>query len=486
MAGVSIQTEFDHEFDVGRARLIRRRVLWWCVVGTLLSLVIDGWSFFAFFGSDELSRATRAQRWGCAFDVAITVLAFWYAWKAPPRRDRLLRLAFVVVVLVGCTDLLIARLSAGVSPKNHADPGFAYARDALFLVIGEHVLACLFIRWTLWESLLPAAALLAFNAAIVFTDLSAGRVGTSGIVFLGLSPLCAVPGALICWWRFSRFHQAFRLQFESARYRLLQTELASARRLHESCLPPPTLDGPVRLSYVYQPMRQIGGDLLFVHKPPDDPQVLSVVVLDVTGHGIPAALTVNRMMGELERLFAESPDAAPAHILRALNRYIALTLSRHCIFATALCLRIDARTGELQWANGGHPPAFIRRAGGVIEQLDPTAPLLGAIDGEEFDDQAARSRLEAGDVVLAYTDGVSEACDQSGVQLGTKGVRGLVTEICDGESPADEWPAGMLRGVLSYRQTPVEDDTLLVAISLAQAAELEAPVAAGAALRSSS
>src|SRR6185295_15808135 len=98
--------------------------------------------------------------------------------------------------------------------------------------------------------------------------------------------------------------------------------------------------------YVYEPMRQIGGDLLFVFPPSHQHQddgvgALSLVVLDVTGHGIAAALTVNRIVGELERLFIDDPDAPPGKALAVLNRYVFSTLSKHDHYVTAICLRVD-------------------------------------------------------------------------------------------------------------------------------------------------
>lgn len=59
-----------------------------------------------------------------------------------------------------------------------------------------------------------------------------------------------------------------------------------------------------------------------------------------------------------------------ARVLCALNRYVHLTLARHGIFVSALCVRADAQRGVVQWANGGHPTAFLRRAGGRIEDIE--------------------------------------------------------------------------------------------------------------------
>ena len=101
-------------------------------------------------------------------------------------------------------------------------------------------------------------------------------------------------------------------------------------------------------------MRQIGGDYLFARFEPDArrPRRFHLLIIDVPGHGIAAALTVNRLYGEIERLFAENPETGPGEVLAALNRYVHLTLSRHSIYATA-CVRIDTERDLLEYAWAG-------------------------------------------------------------------------------------------------------------------------------------
>ena len=229
-------------------------------------------------------------------------------------------------------------------------------------------------------------------------------------------------------------------------------------------MPKARTEGPIRLHYVYEPMRQIGGDLLFVHSPEESPHIASVVVLDVTGHGIAAAMTVNRLIGELERQFAYAPDVAPDKVLKDLNRYVALTLARHTIYATALCLKINAQTGELIWANAGHPPAYLYRSDGTFEHLGATAPILGVDESEEFFDPPGTLTMHPNDVLVAYTDGLNEAINLKGDQLGLEGVRRLISDSCAGKCETNAWPKQMLEEMLSFRQSPVEDDTLVMAM----------------------
>jgi serine phosphatase RsbU (regulator of sigma subunit) len=188
------------------------------------------------------------------------------------------------------------------------------------------------------------------------------------------------------------------------------------------------------------------------------------VVLDVTGHGIAAALTVNRIVGELERLFAEREQMNPREVLAALNRYVHLTLARHRLYVTALCLRADVSRGVLEYASGGHPTAFLRRGDGTIEMLPSTAMILGVMDDSHFESIDANVPFAPGDAVIAYTDGAAEARNTTGRQLGTLGVQDILARIANSASAPADWPGAVMRRVLDYRGAPPEDDTLVVTL----------------------
>src|SRR5690606_35391330 len=130
--------------------------------------------------------------------------------------------------------------------------------------------------------------------------------------------------------------------------------------------------------------------------------------IDVSGHGVGAALAVNRLHGELLRFFAQHPDGSPGRLLTALNDYSLVALSPQAVYSTALCLRVDPHAGTLTWASAGHPPAFLRRADGRIEPIESTAVMLGVIDGESFQPNEQSCAIQPGDRILAYTDGASE------------------------------------------------------------------------------
>ncbi|MBT8485529.1 MAG: serine/threonine-protein phosphatase [Phycisphaerae bacterium] len=231
-----------------------------------------------------------------------------------------------------------------------------------------------------------------------------------------------------------------------------------ARSIHESLFPARYEDTAVQFDYSYTPMRELGGD--FVHLHVGGEGLIHLTVLDVTGHGLAAALTVNRLSGELERIHAEHPQAEPGHVLSLLNRYVQLTMARHHIYTTAACVTLDPYLGELRWASGGHPPAYLRRADGDVETMPATTVLLGAVDDERFDARTERMDMSPGDTLILFTDGVFEARDRSRQQFGLDRLRRLI-----GRDPAPaDWPRVLTAAVTRHDGGQHEDDILVAVL----------------------
>ena len=466
-------SDFDLELLGERTRWLRKRFIWLCALNVVIELLF----FFAF--SADLRAAPSLARLlnfiGLVLQVGGYLVALIWVVRAKPALPSLLKLGIYVTAILPSLSILFTRadITLNRASWDFMDPttanGVVWAVISPTSIFLFYLIACVFIPWTFREALLPAAVILLTNIAVVGADiLFTIKKLDQGIlagVCLGFSFVSVLPGLIICWWRFSRFRKNFRLRYESSSYRKLQTELAGARRVHESSLPPHNLltTGPVRLAYVYEPMRQIGGDILYVH-PADNPtaDVLSVLLVDVNGHGFGAALMANRLIGEIQRLFAENPDAAPDQVLAALNRYVCLTLARTGVFATALCLRIDTRAGTLQHANGGHPPLFLRKSGsGSIIRLEPDTYLLGVVNGTEFCPTCRTIPFHSGDALLAYTDGATEARDLAGEMITISGLHRRLQALT---SSPDRWPQSLLHQITSHRRAPADDDTLLAAI----------------------
>ena len=213
-------------------------------------------------------------------------------------------------------------------------------------------------------------------------------------------------------------------------------------------------------------MRQIGGDYLHATVCPTDDgrdEKLSLVLMDVTGHGIPAALSVNRLHGEMELCFADDPNYDPDEVLRRLNRYVQLTLAKHSIFVTAMVVRVDPLAGTIEHASAGHPPAFLRGSDGTIRELESTAIVLGALPDKEFDPDPRTNTFGPGDSVVLYTDGATEARNDRGDMVRIDGLRRLMADPTPIEPGT--WPERVLDVVLRHRGgLPAEDDTLVVEV----------------------
>jgi serine phosphatase RsbU (regulator of sigma subunit) len=237
-------------------------------------------------------------------------------------------------------------------------------------------------------------------------------------------------------------------------------------------------------------MRAIGGDYLYAKfingqilgalrtgelpdgtgtQPPDnEPCELVVVILDVCGHGISAALTVNRLHGELERQLAEQPNITPAELLCALNRYVYLTLAHHSIFVTAVAFRVSESTDRLHYASAGHPPAIVLRPDAPAELLAPTAMVLGVDRDLMIEAQNASVPFHPGDTLIAYTDGATEARNAQGEMLNTKGLSDLAQASVGARKPQTAPPHSpgvctrLMSAINQHRFGPPTDDTLIV------------------------
>lgn len=375
---------------------------------------------------------------------------FWRARRGKDRGEGLLRLTYFLVVVDGMLNIATiyvgARYAMGV---------------AGVLVI--HFLASCFLPWSPRQALRPLAPLLIAHALLAFSPIDHGAMAER-IQRVALSPLVGGPGLLLCWLRHNQRLRGSTLKFLERRYGEVRRELVDARRLHESLFPAPISQGPVRVAYAYAPMQQIGGDFLFVHSCAERPGgPMSVVVLDVTGHGIAAALTVNRIWGELQRIYAERPEIGPGEVISLLNRYAHLTLARHAVYLTAFCMRVDLASDCVEYANAGHPPAFIRAANGRLHEMASTTLLLGVCADEEFNPAPARERFGPGDTIIVYTDGAIEAMGEDGACMGLSVFRRVLAGM---QRPGlGEWPLRVVEAVEHFREGNPTDDTLVVEVS---------------------
>lgn len=458
-ASQTFTMEFGREFEVEREAWLRTRFLWY--TGVVAALAVS-WlliTLLALSLSDpgKLLGAVSLTRSAMILLTAVVYAwAFWYVnHRTQVSRERLLRLVYTLIVAVGLLQL-VAPSVASLTDQ----PGAGLGLEWIGVVFFIHVFACMFLPLTAWESYRPLVPLLVINGAFLILR----EPSILSVVSVVFTPIIGAPGALICRFRHSHFRREFTFRALRGRYAEMKRELVDARRLHESLFPSPIDSGPIRFKYMYEPMRQLGGDYLYVNRRTiEDDHELSIVLLDVTGHGISAALTVNRLHGELDRIFAEQPDIGPGEVLRLLNRYVYLTLATHSVYVTAMCVRVRTRTNDLEYASGGHPPAFLRAVDGSIEELGSTSLVLGVNNHDDFEPEPATLRFGPGDTLVAYTDGAMEAQNRAGKFFGLDRLRALLAT----GSPLTHggWPETIVSAVDSFRFGPPKDDMLIVELA---------------------
>jgi serine phosphatase RsbU (regulator of sigma subunit) len=363
-------------------------------------------------------------------------------------RDDAIRGAVWLIGLLGAATVASRSIQFG--------GGARAAGDILLDFFAWHFIASLVLPWTPRESLRPMVPLMLVWAVLLLffgeTPLA------SRALTVCFAPGVLIPGLALSAWRLRRHSRSFRHAMMSRQFMSMRREFTQARSVHEAMFPRPFNDGFVRIDHRYSPMRELGGDFIHVHVSPGGEVALTLI--DVTGHGLPAALTVNRLCGELDRIRAEDPSVRPGDLLSALNRYVALTLIHHAIFATAIVIAIDPVAGRLQWASAGHPPAFLRGANGAVTELPATAAVLGAVPPEVFAGAQREIELTPGDVVVAFTDGAFEARDRLGRALGLHTLR----EAMKSSPPPPDWPS-MLTGLVDrHRAGRAEDDVLIASM----------------------
>ncbi len=466
-------TEFHREFAAQTGNLLRRRLLWfigiWGGIGLLGSIPLWFSIIDETLALGILPEGLSHKLWGSKNHwlylitdlIWITgyVAALSLALKPDVPRKHILWASLALITLDG---LYGVTLRAG---------GIDVPAGLLYFAISFSVASMVF-PWSVKQATIPAVIVLSINAAsrllleVHTTETNDKPEYAAHIAAIIFSLLLPIPGCLIAWMRHTQRLGKHKLTFLQKRYGSLRQELTSAKAIHESLFPKPRTGRSVNFTYRYEPMRQIGGDYLHASTCPTDDgsdEILSIVLLDVTGHGIPAALTVNRLHGEIELLFADDPFIEPERVLSRLNRYVHLTLARHSIYITAMCLRFDPAKNTLQYASGGHPPAFLRAVDGTLTNLDSTTFVLGACAEVDFKPGQITIPFGPGDSLIAYTDGATEARTETGQMLRIEGMRKLLAT--PGRVEPGQWPSRLLTAVTNHREGhPPEDDTLVVEI----------------------
>jgi sigma-B regulation protein RsbU (phosphoserine phosphatase) len=233
---------------------------------------------------------------------------------------------------------------------------------------------------------------------------------------------------------------------------VVESELATARRIQTSILPRalPALPG-LRLAASYRPMTAVAGD--FYDFLPVDQRRVTVLVADVSGHGVPAALIASMLKVAFAVQAAHATD--PAAILTALNSILNGVLDGQ--FVTAICTHIDLAVHAITYAGAGHPPAIlVRRASGDVLELAENGLILGPFRNVPYANACAP--FDPGDRLLLYTDGILEATFSDGEPFGLVRLREFAAAQGNSE------PAAIANALLNTVSIHDQEDDLTIVV----------------------
>ncbi len=303
-------------------------------------------------------------------------------------------------------------------------------------------------------------ALLAVRVVLVNTVLLRQRppVGELvGFAVVGLVVLAAATG--FAYRDRRRFLLRFRAETSRHRERLrMKQELEHARSIQLSMLPRAAPEpGWLDIAALSLPATEVGGDYYdYFQLAPDR---LAVVVGDVTGHGVASGLVLSGVRAGLNLLEGDMHE--PAAVLARVNRMVKRISPPRLLMTMGLVL-LDRERREVVVVTAGHPPVLhLRAAEGRLDELGRGALPLGALADTTYAE--VRAGLAPGDLLLAYSDGVVEAVDPSGEQLGWERLRRALVEAAAGPRARDVRDA-LLRAVWEWKgeAEQVDDVTMVV------------------------
>ena len=209
----------------------------------------------------------------------------------------------------------------------------------------------------------------------------------------------------------------------------LRQELGVAARMQESILPTSFPRDPRYEIHAWMtPAKEVGGDFYDFFKLEDGR--IGIVMADVSGKGVPAALFM--MVSRTLMKGTAIGENDPAKCLSEVNQLL-VESNEESMFVTVFYASFDPATGILEFANAGHNLPFVVKKDGVVHPIDCDAGLVLAIM-PGFDFPGGRIQLEPGDAVFFYTDGITEAMDEKGVEFGDDELNAVLAETAGADA----------------------------------------------------
>ncbi|HEX2701259.1 MAG TPA: GAF domain-containing SpoIIE family protein phosphatase [Acidimicrobiales bacterium] len=238
-----------------------------------------------------------------------------------------------------------------------------------------------------------------------------------------------------------------------------RTQPASlAAEMRWAMLPPMTFTGRnLTVSGVVLPPYDVAGDTFDYAV---NGNTAHIVIIDAVGHGLEAARIANLAVSCYRNGRRAGRDMVETY--EAMDRVVADEFGDEK-FATAQLATIDLLTGAVRWLNAGHPPPMVIRQGHRIDLTSEVWLPVGL--GEGFKASLAETSLEPDDVLLFFSDGITEARSSTGSEFGRERLADLIERRAGGNQVPSEVVRGLSHAVLAHQEHVLQDDATLLLVS---------------------
>jgi PAS domain S-box-containing protein len=235
----------------------------------------------------------------------------------------------------------------------------------------------------------------------------------------------------------------------------IEEELAVAGRVQQSLAPASLQWGTVTVESYYSPVRTVGGDFGLVYPREEE---LHAIICDVAGHGIGSALLANRVYSETLHELSHCVDLTG--LFPRLNRFLMEEIRIPGFFMTMAWVRIHANSRIARFTSAGHPPAFRIKANGNIQQFAAHSVPIGLFAHLPAVEEPFELKLDAGDRLILYSDGLTDLFNKDGEILGIEGFQDLVLQHT--RLKLADMKHAILDSLEAFRSGPYTDDMTLI------------------------
>lgn len=250
------------------------------------------------------------------------------------------------------------------------------------------------------------------------------------VLYVVLPPECGTSEWLALASLATKQYQQGELVIAAREHAAVERELGKAREIQQRLVPKQPRFPGIELSLGFQPCRWVGGDYVDALRMPDGRTLL--IVADVCGKGLPAALVASSLHTTV-RIGIKS-GLSLRTLAATLNDYLLESLLENS-FVTLVALTFDPATGQVECVNAGHPAALLINARGEVRKLQNCANMPLGIAAMEIESEA--DRIEPGELLVLYSDGLPDLCDSRGERIGTQRLMEILQEFYAKENACD-------------------------------------------------